>query len=100
MDFVCEICYENSEPTQYKCMCPEIKCCKDCIDKWIFAGNSKCPCCQTEIIGVGNTKLQQQQQQYGAWLAGGHNYDNLRLFSTTYNILRISSGMAGLSYSN
>lgn len=39
MEFVCEICYNDNEPTQYMCVCPEKKCCKDCIDKWIKQGN-------------------------------------------------------------
>lgn len=91
MHFVCELCYENNEPTQYQCKCPEKRCCKSCIDKWVNSGKDHCPYCQTQMVGIpGPQKIID------------HDYINItpHIYATSYNVLRITSGSAGLSYSN
>lgn len=92
MDFVCEICYENNEVTNYGCMCVEKKCCHICINKWISKGKTVCPYCQTPIIGI--------IELYDNIIDVPYINSPLNIYSLTYNFLRISSGMAGLAYSN
>lgn len=88
MEFSCEICYENSEPTQYKCKCPEIRCCKLCIDKWTQSNKTHCPFCQNELEGLLNFVMENKETT-----------DRLLVFAMSYNALHILNGFGGITYS-
>ena len=111
MDFVCEICYENGESTQYQCMCPEKRCCESCINKWVYSGKNHCPYCQTKLIGLyisQNVNHIENNIENNSIYSFALNPDehqpsgtaNLARFAMSYNALRIMSGIGGLRYSN
>lgn len=75
--------------------------CQACLDKWLETNNT-CPMCRTQIRDINNFTQTSDLTGVGELVRGltfNHPIREL-VWAQNYNILRIMSGMGGLTYSN
>lgn len=87
----CPICYETIT-NLYVTSCSH-KFCESCINKWKDTHAKTCPMCRTNIFVDSNSKNDNYTYQPTGTM-------DIHIFAMQYNILRIMSGTAGLSYSS
>lgn len=95
----CPICQElTSTPKTTTC---QHTFCASCLDKWL-AENNTCPMCRNQILDTNNsthTHNSTEVDRLGRVLTFNHPIREL-VWAQNYNILRIMSGMGGLTYSS
>ena len=89
----CSICFDNIENTLYftNCECSAVYH-ATCLDKW-YEKKHSCPTCRKKYISKPILNKKDNTEPL-------INQFERSIYMTNYNILRIMSGMRGLSYNN